>query len=179
MARSFHTTFRLIDDVLSLDNKCVEDYVIVNAPEDLDGSTVGGIYPEALKLNSTSASSKKVHFLGMTIKYIKGDLVTDVFDKRRNFPYYVIRYPHMDSVIPSNIPYGVFTGLLYTRYRICNFVKQFITSSTETANVLIRQGCVKLRLKRLFRAFLTKQGPLRWKLSVPALCRQFESGLGS
>jgi hypothetical protein len=179
IARSFHTTFRLIDDVLSLDNKCVEDYVIVDAPEDLDGRTVGGIYPEALKLNSTSVSSKKVHFLGMTIKYIKGNLVTDVFDKRRNFPYYVIRYPHMDSVIPSNIPYGVFTGLLYTRYRICNFVKQFITSSTEAANILIRQGCVKLRLKRLFRAFLTKQSPLRWKLSIPAVCRQFESGLGS
>ena len=44
----------------------------------------------------------------------------DVFDKRRSFPFEVIRYPHMESVIPSNIPYGVFVELLFTRYRICN-----------------------------------------------------------
>jgi hypothetical protein len=43
----------------------------------------------------------------------------NICDKRTSFPFDVIRYPHMDSTIPINIPYGVFTGLLYRRYRIC------------------------------------------------------------
>ena len=46
----------------------------------------------------------------MDAKYEGGRLVLDVYDKRRGFGFTVVRYLHMDSVIPRNIPYGVFTA---------------------------------------------------------------------
>ena len=39
-----------------------------------------------------------------------GKLDVDVYDKRQDFPFPVIRYPHMVSLIPTYIPYGVFLG---------------------------------------------------------------------
>jgi len=56
----FHMTFRLIDDVLSLDN-----------PEMMQALSLshdnGGLYPAELTLNQTSKSSTAVEFLGMNI----------------------------------------------------------------------------------------------------------------
>ena len=45
----------------------------------------------------------------------------------------MIRYPHLDSVIPTSIPYGVFTGLLYRRYRICTRKTVFLKNAVELA----------------------------------------------
>ena len=181
-ARLAHMTFRLIDDVFSLDNASFEEYIRVNAPEDLDGPHTGGIYPRELKLNDTKVSDPEVMFVGMTIKDEDGELVMDVFDKRRSFPFEVIRYPHMESVIPSNVPYGVFVGL-FTRYRICNRLGVFIVAATDVAEILFKKGCKALRLKRLFRDFLVKLQPLRWRTSIARICKQFcrrfKSGLGN
>lgn len=83
----------------------------------------------------------------------------------------------MSSVIPANIPYGVFMGLLYRRYRIDTRVEVFVADAIDAADTLIQQGCTRTRLLRLFRTFLLRHIPLRWSTSVAALCRQFSTGL--
>lgn len=82
-ARSYHSTFRLIDDILSLDCPSFEQDVKGSAPDGLEGDVVGGIYPEVLVLNKTSTSSSEVQFVGMNIKDSQGILTMAVFDKRR------------------------------------------------------------------------------------------------
>ena len=94
-------TFRLIDDVLSVDNPSVHLYIDLPHKE---GSEVGGIYPAELTLNNTSVSENLVQFLGMELKYTGDVLTLDVYDKKKAFPFTVIRYPHLDSLIPVNIP---------------------------------------------------------------------------
>jgi hypothetical protein len=54
-------TFRLIDDVLSVDNPLFTKYVKKSDEE-------GGIYPKELELNDTATDAKKVQFLGMEIE---------------------------------------------------------------------------------------------------------------
>jgi hypothetical protein len=93
-----------------VDNEFLEECVSLPAPEDLDGRTLGGIYPSALTLNKTTASPSLAHFLGMSIHDRGAELELDLYDKRNDFPFRVIRYPNRESVIPSSIPYGVFTG---------------------------------------------------------------------
>ena len=74
-----------------------------------------------LTLNATSISDRKVNFVGMTISRSKsGSLELDIFDKRAEFSFKVIRYPHMGSEIPKSIPMGVFTGGLHRLYFIIN-----------------------------------------------------------
>ena len=99
-------------------------------------------------------------------------LVLDVYDERHGFDFTVVRYPHMDSVIPRNIPYGVFTGLLFRRYRICTEVNAF-------ANKAFKQGCVKARLRQWFYRFLVRRSPLRWKTPLESIVRQFACGVGN
>jgi hypothetical protein len=179
VAKKFRHSFRLIDDVLSIDNPSFKSYAVINAPENLTGSFIGGIYPRELILNETANSNQEVHFIGMELKDIGGRLVLDLFDKRREFPFTVIRYPHMDSVIPTNIPYGVFTGLLYRGYRICSRLKAFISHACDVANTLVKQGSKKKRLIRMFGVFLVKQIPLRWATPIWKISRRFAKRLGN
>ena len=179
-ARAFHMTFRLIDDVLSVGNPSLLDYIYLPAPDFASPpDVIGGIYPSELKLEDTSISNNKVHFVGMTITVIDDVLCLDLFDKRDEFPFQVIRFPHMDSSIPISIPYGVFTGGLYRRYRICSSPNTFIRRSVELAVLLVTKGCSRRRIWRLFRRFLELRTPLRWSITVCTLCRQFTPQLYS
>ena len=176
-ARSFHMSFRLIDDLLSVDNSLLRDYIDLPAPKTLDDG-VGGIYPEELTLNDTSLEDC-VQFLGMELRYIGNSLELMVFDKKKEFPFRVIRYPHLDSVIPTSIPYGVFTGLLYRRYRICTRKTVFLKNAVELAMSLRDKRCSQRRLCNLFRNFLFRKAPLRWNCSVLSLFRQFARQMGN
>ena len=130
VARMFHMTFRLIDDVLSLDN-----------PEMMQALSLshdnGGLYPAELTLNQTSKSSTAVEFLGMNIVADQNRLRLSVFDKRKTFPFVVRRYPLMSSLIPRTIPFAVLSGQLHRGYRICTGAEDFLSFAVEVATALV------------------------------------------
>ena len=164
-ARSFHMTFRLIDDVLSVDNALFED--------------CDDLYPSELTLEQTSISDSEVTFLGIHIVDNNDSLVLDVYNKKKAFPFKVICYPHLDTVIPTRLPYGVFTGLLWRRYRICNRISLFLKQAVDAANTLLENKCSKYRLGRLSRDFLCQRQPLKWSCPLSQLCRQLTRELGN
>lgn len=171
-ARAFHMSFRLIDDVLSIDNSAIVRAIRRPAEE-------GGLYPRALQLNDTSVSATEVQFLGMRISDCStGALHVEVFDKRKEFPFAVRRYPHMDSLIPASLPYGVFMGQLHRFYRICSQWKAFLNTTAELGKTLIEQGCLVSRIRRCFHAFLVKKKHVRWHHSIGKLYFQFSKCLG-
>jgi len=164
-------SFRLIDDLLSADNPYLREAIGVSAED-------GGLYPRALTLNETSISAEEVNFLGMKIRSSGNSFRVDVFDKRAEFPFTVIRYPHTDSVIPPNIPYGVFIGQLHRYYRICSDMTDFLRNSLVLASTLRRQGCSAKKLAKCFHAFVTSRPRLRWKTTAADIHRQFAARLG-
>jgi hypothetical protein len=168
IAAMFHMTFRFIDDVFSEDNP--HWMSAISSPYEQ-----GGIYPAALVLNDTTIDSVRVvHFLGMSIKSeVDGRLCIDVFDKRREFPFTVYRYPHRTSLIPAYIAYGVFKGLLHRYYRICTEFKRFCWNSALLARTLVQQGWSLPRLCTIFRSFLRLKKGLRWKLPLATMCNAF------
>lgn len=165
-ATAFHMTFRLIDDVLSVDNPHFA-FAIAKSSED------GGIYPSALSLNDTTISCKEVRFLGMSIEDIEGKLCFGVFDKRREFPFTVCRYPHKCSLIPTHIAYAVFTGLLHRYYRICSQFEHFCWNASLLARTLVRQGWQLSRLRAIFRRFLQSRLGLKWKCGLALMYTEF------
>ena len=70
----------------------------------------GGLYPKALKLADTSISPVEVNFIGMKITDGEKGLQLEVYDKRKEFNFPVIRYPNLLSLIPASSPYGVWMG---------------------------------------------------------------------
>ena len=103
-ATQFHNTFRYIDDLFSI-----------------NGSCISAIYPSELELTDTSTSSTEVGYLGTNIK--TGDVTTpfriSIYDKRDDFAFRIVNFPHMDSNIPANPAYGVYLSQLVRYARIC------------------------------------------------------------
>jgi hypothetical protein len=155
VAKSFHMTFRLIDDTLSIDNPHWRVYIAKEYSAIPVNGDVGGIYPKALILNDTTVKrDKEVTFLGIRICDFKGKLKLSVFDKRSEFPFNVIRYPNMHSIIPTNIPYGVLTGQLYRYHRICSSITEFVKEGRKIVTILLAQGCTINRITQTIEKFL-------------------------
>lgn len=152
IAPYFKHTFRYIDDTLSMDNPYWQ-HAVTN--EHIDNG--GSMYHSSLVFNDTStesADARSVHFLGMTINGHGGRLSSSIYDRRETFPFIVRRYPHMASLIPITIPYGVFVGQLHRVYHLCTMVHSFINHATLVAARLIGNGCRIKRLVHLFNHYL-------------------------
>ena len=85
-ARLFHMTFRLIDDVLSVDNPLIHQAVSKTFEE-------SGMYPASLELNQTSKTTTSCDFIGVSIETRGKRFALSVYDKRMSFPFKVHRYP--------------------------------------------------------------------------------------
>jgi len=149
VARQFQMTFRLIDDVLSVDNVAMTDAV-------KNHSEAGGMYPPELTLNTTSVAPSEVEFLGMRIQTDTRRFRLSVYDKRKSFPFRVRKYPIVSSLIPSNMLTGVFLGILHRGYRICSGVGDFMAYAIDVAHTLRGNGCSLLKLRRAFSSFVSE-----------------------
>jgi hypothetical protein len=167
-AQAFHLSFRLIDDVLSFDNPYWNDAVGTPAED-------GGLYPKALKLTDTSISPVEVNYIGMKIMDGEKGLQLEVYDKRKEFNFPVIRYPNLLSLIPASSPYGVWMGQLHRFYRISTHPKSFLTSAAILALTLLNQGCVRNKLELVFHHFLSSKGKLHWKTKLSDLTKSFRA----
>ena len=99
-------------------------------------------------------------------------LSLNIYDKRKEFPFTVIRYPHMDSLLPRSIPYGVFVGQL--RYhRICSLPQHFIGNTVELVKLLKLKGYKLKRLKRDFMNFI-KYNTIRYRQKWLELFLEFQ-----
>ena len=78
------------------------------------GNCISAISPSELELKDTSTSSTEVCYLDTNIK--TGDVTTpfriSIYDKRDDFAFRIVNFPHMDSNIPANPAYGVYISQL-------------------------------------------------------------------
>ena len=137
-AIQFHNTFRYIDDLFSINGNCIS-----------------AIYPSELELTDTSTSSTEVGYLGTNIK--TGDVTTpfriSIYDKRDDFAFRIVNFPHMDSNIPA---YGVYTSQLVRYARICTSKVDFINRLRGLSLRLRQQGFETNRFQNSFNKFVNR-----------------------
>ena len=140
----FSNTFRYIDDLFSINN--------VNF-----GNCISAIYPSELELKDTSTSSTEVCYLDTNIK--TGDVTTpfriSIYDKRDDFAFRIVNFPHMDSNIPA---YSVYTSQLVRYARICTSRVDFINRLRSLSLRLRQQGFETNRLQNSFNKFVNRHG---------------------
>ena len=91
------------------------------------GNYISTIYPSELELKDTSTSSTEVCYLDTNIK--TGDNTPfriSIYDKREDFAFRIVNFPHMDSNIPANPAYGVYISQLVRYASICTSKVDFI-----------------------------------------------------
>ena len=146
-AIQFSNTFRYIDDLFSINNVDLGNYI-------------SAIYPPELQLTDTSTSSTEVCYLDTHIK--TGDTTTpfriSIYDKRDDFTFRIVNFPHMDCNIPANPAYGVYISQLVRYARICTSKVDFMNRLRGLSLRLRQQGFLTNLLQRTFTKFFNRHG---------------------
>eukprot|EP00771_Trimastix_marina_P004147 gnl/Trimastix_PCT/888.p1 GENE.gnl/Trimastix_PCT/888~~gnl/Trimastix_PCT/888.p1 ORF type:complete len:353 (+),score=10.35 gnl/Trimastix_PCT/888:302-1360(+) len=116
-ARDFELTYRLIDDILFINNGAIDEHI-------------GPMYEtpsNSVELTeSTLEDRSRTQFIGLSISSLEGKFVFCPYDKRRDFKFPVTMYPHYESNINHHIPWGVVWGQLHRFNAICTRAEDFV-----------------------------------------------------
>ena len=94
LAISFNSTFRHIDDVLSLNDSKFGDYV-------------ERICPIELEIMDTTDTVKSALYLDLHLEIDNaGRLKTQFYDKKDDFSFQIVNFPFLSSNIPAAPAYG-------------------------------------------------------------------------
>ena len=152
---NFTMSYRHIDNVFSINNPDIENYL-------------GSMYPPELVIKDTTESNTSSSYLDLLLSIgSDGQLHTVLYDKRDDFNFHVTNFPFLSGNIPSSPAYGVFISQLIRYGRTCSSYECFILRAVRLSNKLLGQGYVKERLRSSLRKFYDRYGDLNKHYEVP------------
>ena len=134
-ALHYHGSFRFIDD------KCC-----INGSGEF-GKSFTNIYPPSLELKREHNGSHAT-FLDLEINIVDDIFVYKLYDKRDDFPFFIIRMPYLCSDSPSYIFYGTFLSEFLRISRCTLLFDDFVSKASALFNRMVTQGGNKAKLKR-------------------------------
>ena len=100
LASRFNLTYRYIDDVLSINNPELDNYL-------------DQMYPAELEIKDTTESTTSASYLDLLLPIWRdGQLHNSIYDKRDDSYFHITNFPFLSSKIPSSPAYGVFISQL-------------------------------------------------------------------
>ena len=115
---------------------------------------INDIYPQELVLIPDNFDGKSTHFLDLNITIEEDNIIsTSIFDKRDDFNFPIINFPHLDDNIPKNSEYGVFIGELVRYARACTYFHDFKDRTLVLIKKLLNQSFKLQKLKNSFLKF--------------------------
>ena len=129
-ARRFSKTKRYIDDLQTINN----DGTLSRMHE------AGKIYPKEMQLNKENSDNQKATFLDLDETIVDNKIVVKVYDKRDDYSFEIVNYPHLSSNIPLKAAYGVFSSQIIRYARICSVEQDFANSIRTLVGKLVKKG---------------------------------------
>jgi hypothetical protein len=160
-ARSFATTCRYIDDIISADNPSFADHVMLTNATAAGRDIADPIYPPFLLLKQTNTSSTQADYVGMTIESAPRSFLFTVNNNSARLPVPKINYPDLQGNFPTVAGYGVLTGQLHRFARISTRATDFVDQCVILCRTLLSKGFVHSRMKKTIYAFLEHHNPYR------------------
>ena len=170
-ARLFNSTFRYIDDLISLNNVVFERYL-------------DKIYPPELSITKETKSDKEASYLDLHITIKDDKFHTKLYDKRDDFNFKIVNYPHpVASNIPEKPAYGVYASRIICFARACDTFTDFSERHKTLCVTLLKQGyrynmiCKQLRStyakhKILFEKYLKSVEDIKEEIPFPVLVKR-------
>ena len=103
------------------------------------------IYPKELELKCEH-SGEHATFLDLYITIIDGIFVFKLFDKRDNFPFFIVRMPDLSGNIPSHVFYGSVMSEFLRIARSTLLYADFLPLASNLLNRMINQGGSKVKI---------------------------------
>ena len=137
---AFNNTSRYLDDILNVDNPFF-------------ASMYKYIYPPELQLNKANESDIQASFLDLNIT-LKDTLIhTKIYDKRDDFNFDIVNFPHLEGDVPLAPSYGVYISQLIRYARSCTDVVDFNERNYNLTSRLLNQGYRFHKLRKTFSKF--------------------------
>ena len=144
----FKSTFRYIDDLISLNNSVFERYI-------------DQIYPPELSITKETQSDREASYLDLLITIKDDKFHTKLYDKRDDFNFTIVNYPHpVASNIPEKPAYGVYASRIICFARNCDSYSDFSERHKTLCVTLLRQGFRYNLLCKQLRSTYTKHKTL-------------------
>ena len=105
------------------------------------------IYPQELQLKCEHQGTHAT-FLDLDITIIDGTYIYKLFDKRDDFPFFIVRMPDLRGNIPSHVFYGSVMSEFLRISRCTLLYSDFLPSATNLFNRMVKQGGSKYQLAR-------------------------------
>ena len=113
----------------------------------------------AQRFFGTSTSSTEVCYLDTNIKTGENTpFRISIYDKRDDYAFRIVKFPHMDSNIPANPAYGVYISQLVRYARICTSKVEFINRLCGLSLRHGQQGFETNLLQKSFNKFFSRHG---------------------
>lgn len=144
IAKKLQYTFRLIDDITSLNS---DGYF---------SQYFNQIYPDCLKLNKENESDDKANVLDLNIDISDGKFNCGVFDKRDNFKFDIVQFQPLCTNQASSISYSVFYSQVIRIFRICSNIDLFDERVDRMFNEFVRLGYDSKRLQNMYNVIVKK-----------------------
>ena len=140
MIEAFNNTSRYLDDILNVDNPFFPNLF-------------QNIYPAQLQLNKANVSDTNVAFLDLDISAQQGRIFTKIYDKRDDFNFNIVNFPHLDGDIPRIPSYGIYISQLIRFSRACSNLADFNERNLNLTSRLLQQGYLFHKLRKTFTKF--------------------------
>ena len=115
------------------------------------------IYPDELELK-VEHNGLHASFLNLDIEIIDGKFVYKLYDKRDDFPFFIVRMPHMNSNIPSSIFYSALVGEFLRIARSTLLLKDFLPKARSLLERMNNQGGNRnISSKKIYQLILRHQ----------------------
>ena len=135
VTKKLFNVFRYIDDLLSLNDNGVFSNVWKE------------IYPPELMLNKENDSDLSASFLDLEITINNNQFEYKLFDKRRAFPFHIIRFPFQCSNIPKKMFFSTIQAEILRICRVSTHYHPFIDACNPFLSRMSKQGASKVDLK--------------------------------
>lgn len=107
-------------------------------------------------MKKTTGDSGMVSYLDIAVTVNNRQFRTTIYDKRDDFNFKIVNFPHLDSNIPAGPSYGIYISQLVRIGRICDTYEEFVKRNLLITTRLIKQGFRYGRLVRSFKKFFVR-----------------------
>ena len=114
-------------------------------------------------------STTSTHFLDLTITAEHKQYVSKIYDKRDDYKFAIVNFPHLDANIPKKPAYGVFISQVLRYFSGCTHYADFADRVRTLQLRLSTQGYRKSGLLRAVDSLMERRGNIifhKWKVRL-------------
>jgi hypothetical protein len=151
LAVAFNSTFRYVDDVLSINNNQFQTYMYIYL-----------IYPNELEIKDNTEGSSSASYLDILLKLnTNGKITTQFYDKRMISISPSSTFLFLCSNISISLAFGVYISQLIRYGRVCLTYGQFLIRDSLLTKKLMSRVFYCLVYKQLSASFTTISLPIQ------------------